>query len=665
MAIIDEYLRDQIQKCSGVEFFESRENDSFSDCYESLRQLHEKIRGSALPDGIDVDKLRMAYELGDAEDIRPVLALDVVQSVKHQMQVDVIQQLDDLYGEIQGLSVEAVEAKVVTLSKSPKVQFVLGGKRNLENPESLEEKTRNDIDHILCNRWLDLKLHEKHHEISDIFKRGPSVYGELQRMIVGIIGIQNLMKMPKYLLEACSRPQLNLIEKWTSQDYVLRRIEATAFRKRELGYPYSEDLPFCTNRHLYQSSIDSAANRKSLDDVLFPVTSRFKEAVKHAVGSAVKLELNVEELRKKGEGKVAELAVYLENKLNIDKEEAQRQLRQPIYTLFMTKKKHADLKRILEIYGFRKVKENTDVVTMFKNGTYKDLGLVNDLEVRHDIIKSGKLYARSGMLHSWDSSKNDFQQASTEGGAFKGSVIKYKNYKGVVVTTDGDIYTFKHQGDSSSGPLAFHSMITGGRPVLFAGAIHIEDGVIEGLSGFSGHYGPDNYATVLGFLANKGLLQNSISLEDFQENDMLSLELLNEASSSGSLSSEGKLALESLKGSLSSSSIGSEAPEAADDAVGMIFPSVPTGTLGGDPPLAAPEEDISDASLLARLKALGIDLAQGFTDTAAAPPVSSDELTAGQRMKKAEEPTAGDFPERKISPEKEGSGDEKVRGMKK
>lgn len=131
------------------------------------------------------------------------------------------------------------------------------------------------------------------------------------------------------------------------------------------------------------------------------------------------------------------------------------------------------------------------------------------IDSQHKIATSKnsiKLLTKNGQLYTFNTKNRTFHKAST-------SLMNYKNSPnnaGLIITLDGSIHIFNHTKGQEIQDKHFHSMVTSGQSVLFAGSIQIVDGYITMLTSTSGHYQSSYTLEFLLFLSEKNLLHSNI-----------------------------------------------------------------------------------------------------------------------------------------------------------
>lgn len=136
------------------------------------------------------------------------------------------------------------------------------------------------------------------------------------------------------------------------------------------------------------------------------------------------------------------------------------------------------------------------------------------------IVNDGKLIRfhtdESGLQQQFTDTRNNF---SHEKNGWAMLVINHK----------GEIFIHNHTGKSEGiEPKYVHSSFMGGAPVLFAGEIRIEHGIITGISNYSGHYCPDEHHMkyALEHLQKKGLNLDQCMV--YRDNDLFLREEIND-----------------------------------------------------------------------------------------------------------------------------------------
>jgi hypothetical protein len=137
------------------------------------------------------------------------------------------------------------------------------------------------------------------------------------------------------------------------------------------------------------------------------------------------------------------------------------------------------------------------------HGTKLDTALDCAQYLKRSEARKYKLFFKDGLAYQfpwWDSSarvgKAKFSLAQSKR-AYEPAVFSGGHrvgWGGFAMSMGRDIYMAKHhctKGFGKNGNF-YHSSYLGGDAVMCAGTMHIEDGIIKGLSTDSGHYRPDN-----------------------------------------------------------------------------------------------------------------------------------------------------------------------------
>jgi hypothetical protein len=149
---------------------------------------------------------------------------------------------------------------------------------------------------------------------------------------------------------------------------------------------------------------------------------------------------------------------------------------------------------------------------MTKHGREKDNEYAKVFMTDAKKIEGLRVFLTRKGIKKWNDSKGRMQVFSTSRYAYKGS----KGTAAVVITNSGKMYAANHLRGEQSADVFFHSVITQGASVAFAGDITVsEKGKIVELGGYSsGHYESENCLHVIKLLMNKGVDLSSCEYRD-------------------------------------------------------------------------------------------------------------------------------------------------------
>ena len=505
----------------------SRGSHTFQDYKKAFEQMYLKIRLDPLPSGlseIECSILETAY-CSDDKGGRHAVALKAIQEVKKQMQGRAITQLTELCALIKtGPTIDA-EAKIHAMAASPEIQFILSHKSDQDKTVAeIRSDTLNRIAHIAYEQYIDGFI-QANLQLDSDGDEHKSLYEAHLRDTPAFFTSDLFMQ---------SGGQKK-IDHYKKPENVKTRFDAIAFRKRELGMSHPENVPFCSNASLRQPTLHFGP-KWTLTDVLFPSSRRFRQAIEHTIGSYVNIGIDLP--MRKGEAQIflneiidrkpADLIerIHAElTKIDGDFQDIAAKDNAELLTLLttvngkvslsMSKNEYSQLvpEIVSVLHIIAQVVEHKEIFPIdHDHGLSQDIKFISMLERDHELIKEGQVYAKDGLLYHWDSMSNRFMLATTVGGRFKIGLQDPSNDEhGLIITADEEIYVLDHLfGEKNTrGRIAYHSMITSGKPVLFSGSVKIKEGLITEISDDSGHYKPDDIVGLLAFLANKGLINGN------------------------------------------------------------------------------------------------------------------------------------------------------------
>ncbi|MBY0411845.1 MAG: hypothetical protein K2Q97_17390, partial [Burkholderiaceae bacterium] len=139
-------------------------------------------------------------------------------------------------------------------------------------------------------------------------------------------------------------------------------------------------------------------------------------------------------------------------------------------------------------------------------------------------LNGGMAYQQQWWLNSnkWvlansSSIRDGTEEVRKKIGGAEGNVLTNEGYSGYVMSQGGDLYSGPHFATRGGKESArYHSSYFGGEPILCAGEILIEDGVIREINNSSGHYRPGgaNISMMLELLMVQGVRLAQLNVYD-------------------------------------------------------------------------------------------------------------------------------------------------------
>ncbi|MCP8352401.1 hypothetical protein [Candidatus Synchoanobacter obligatus] len=494
-------------------------DSSIDAIHQSLHKLYDDAKLVDISDE-DLAFLQTAFGCQSEDETKKTLALYRVYEERTQIQEDLITSLDDCYNT--WLSSGDMDKDTIVnfifdaIMEQPRFQYILA---------SSPEVARNSIDPVALKSRLNKLFNNRIEDESIHFKMKSAVLTSAEK---------------------------------TRLDQIMQR-------KRELGFPNSTyDIGFRMSLDL--NPLRPPTPDMSLQEVLFPHRHAFRR-----LGSDVKDSRVVKQYKLSGSTAFNYTAILESSDISYEtiigflsaisptlirhasnKDQARetiaafnKYMRDPasgypirmtellvgsllngvtVVTLHLTKKESMLLNGLP---GITALTTAAKALPITEHGREVDEKKWLELENNKALIESGRVYfSPEGQLQSWDSSTNAFKDMDTEKSKFK-----HKSKEaGLIITTDQEMYCFDHLygGKNSRGLIAYHSMISSGRPVMYAGSIKVTNGKIKYISDLSGHFKPRSSSLIhlAVYLANHNVLTTDIltkSRQGFDNKKLVSL----------------------------------------------------------------------------------------------------------------------------------------------
>lgn len=165
-----------------------------------------------------------------------------------------------------------------------------------------------------------------------------------------------------------------------------------------------------------------------------------------------------------------------------------------------------------------------------KEAVHRDLALGLAAYLSKAALKLSKLHFRGGLAYqyNWWEGKGNWKLVPADSKhAYDPTIGRVmsrplKNFGPYVCTVEREFFMARHSIGTQQEPGIYHSAYNGGRPLMGAGTMLIENGEVRGIRNDSGHYLPDplNFAGVLQALDMYGVRLKHVRLFSYKDKNL-------------------------------------------------------------------------------------------------------------------------------------------------
>ncbi|MCP8352395.1 hypothetical protein [Candidatus Synchoanobacter obligatus] len=481
-------------------------NDSSIDAiHQSLHKLYDDAKVADISDE-DLAFLQTAFGCQSEDETRKTLALYRVYDERTQIQELLITSLDDCFNT--WLSSGDMDKDTIVnfifdaIMEQPRFQYILA---------SSPEVARSSIDPVALKSRLKKMFNNRIEDESIHYKMGKTALSSAQEVRLGqILQKKRELGLPNSTYDIGFRMSLDLNPLGPpTSDMSLQEV---LFPHRHAFRRLGSDVKDSRVVKQYQLSKDTAHNYRAIlesSDISYETRIGFLSAISPTL---IRHASNKDQARET----IADFNKYMLDPASSGYRSGMTKLiadslldGDTVVALHLTKEESM----LFDGFpGITALTAATKALPITEHGREVDEIKWYELENNKDLIESGRVYfSPEGQLQSWDPVTNAFKDMDTESRVFKGA----SKEAGLIITTDQKMYCFDHLygRENSRGLIAFHSMISSGRPVMYAGSIKVTNGKIKYISDLSGHFKPRSSSLqhLAIYLANHNMLTTDIS----------------------------------------------------------------------------------------------------------------------------------------------------------